>query len=985
MNGSAAARLRALEAMGDDLTATEALRAALDHAVAELGGLGGMAHMSGPSGNRALHLVVTTGLPRALTQAWENIKRDEPAVPARAICAGTFAWSGPKPDGAPMRTSNGPAPPCPSVAGMAAVPLPGPDGPLGTLSVLTVDSSQPSRDQQVFLQAAAGWAADRLRGSCRPPAAARSVSPALSGAQLQQALDTIMVGTWDWDITTGRLLCSEATCAIFGISPEDFDGRIETWTRMVYPEDLPWVLAALDEALRARSMFSAEYRICHTDQKLRWVQVRTRIVLDEHGEPAHLIGTLWDTTEARVALDRVGRALWHMSDGFIALNEHGKITFLNLEAERLLGPGEKPLGRVLWELPAIITPDLEGRCRRALDEGTPTDHDVQWPTSGRCYHVRLIPVPEGLAIFITDVTEKRAQEAEQSAAARTAAERAARIGELTSALASALTMHDVVNVSAARLSSLFDATGLIVYRIENNILRSIGSVGYSQACIETVESRNPADIPPVIQALESGAPVFICSPEEYLSVFPDFGEILAVSGKRAWSILPLIASDHRVGCCILGFSRPRRFTDEEATLLNAISGLVAHALERARLYEAEHAHAQELQRGLLPRRLPSLPAVTAAARYLPAGKEMEVGGDWYDIIPLSADRVALVIGDVMGHGVPEAVTMGRLRTALHTLANLELPPEEILFHLNELVAGLGDDSYATCLYAIYDPGTRVCTLAGAGHPPPAVVHPDGTTYFPDMPPNPPLGAAEPPFETFDVHMPDGDLLVMYTDGLVESPKCDLESGMAKLAATLADSWPRISGQTCDAGTELLCDAVTGALLPSDLESYDDAALLITRVRSFAPQDMASWHLPEDPRAAGAARRHIREQLSAWDLTDLSTTTELLASELIGNVVRHAKGPIVLRLLRSRSLICEVYDGSLTTPRIRRASETDEGGRGLQLVAALSQRWGTRYTTEGKCIWTEQPLPEVSRESSVPEGADGCPAAADTPAERTPAP
>jgi anti-sigma regulatory factor (Ser/Thr protein kinase) len=145
-------------------------------------------------------------------------------------------------------------------------------------------------------------------------------------------------------------------------------------------------------------------------------------------------------------------------------------------------------------------------------------------------------------------------------------------------------------------------------------------------------------------------------------------------------------------------------------------------------------------------------------------------------------------------------------------------------------------------------------------------------------------------------------------------------------------------------------------VPAQQLTSDDAALLIARTHTLAPGDVASWSLPEDPQAAGQAREHIRSQLTAWDLDELTMTTELLASELVGNVVRHAKGPIRLRLLRSRALTCEVSDGSVTTPRIRHASDTDEGGRGLQLVAALAHRWGTRYTTTGKCIWTEQPLP-----------------------------
>ncbi len=412
--------------------------------------------------------------------------------------------------------------------------------------------------------------------------------------------------------------------------------------------------------------------------------------------------------------------------------------------------------------------------------------------------------------------------------------------------------------------------------------------------------------------------------------------------------MPLVVSGRVVGLCVVSFDRPRRLTGAERALLIALSGLIAQALERARLFDAEHAQAQTLQRALLPRVLPTLPAVTAAARYLPAGPRMDVGGDWYDVIPLSADRAALVIGDVMGHGLPEAIIMGRLRTAVQTLSDLELPPDEILGHLNDLVCGLGDDSFATCLYAIYDPVTRICTFARAGHPPPAVVWPDGTVRFAQAATDPPLGVAEPPFETVDLKVPEDGLLVLYTDGLIESAAVDTDTGMSRLAELLRAH----HGESLDQ----LCDSLTGALLPADQQSTDDAALLVVRVQATAPDAIATWSLPEEPQAARAARQHVRDQLAAWRLEDMAMNTELLASELVANVILHARGPVRLRLLRSRTLVCEVFDGSLTTPRIRRASWTDEGGRGLRLISALCDRWGARYMSTGKCIWTEQSLP-----------------------------
>jgi hypothetical protein len=335
--------------------------------------------------------------------------------------------------------------------------------------------------------------------------------------------------------------------------------------------------------------------------------------------------------------------------------------------------------------------------------------------------------------------------------------------------------------------------------------------------------------------------------------------------------------------------------------------------------------------------------------HLPAGPGASVGGDWYDVVPLSGNRVALVIGDVMGHGLPEAVIMGRLRTAMQTLCDLDLPPGEIVSHLNDVVRGMGDDSFfATCLYAVYDPVAGTCTVARAGHPPPAVVGPDGSVRVAEAAADPPLGVAEPPFEVAELAVPDGGLLIFYTDGLIESADVDADTGMNRLAGLLRTH----HRQTL----EQLCDSLTSGLLPADSLRTDDAALLAVRVHAAAPEAVAAWSLPEDPLVAWEARRHVREQLSIWRLDELAADTEILASELVTNVIRHARGPIQLRLLLSQTLICEVFDGSATTPRIRRASWNDEGGRGLQLVTALCDRWGTRYLAEGKCIWTEQSLP-----------------------------
>ncbi|WP_188194213.1 SpoIIE family protein phosphatase [Nonomuraea sp. SYSU D8015] len=866
-------RKRLLAVVGDELWGIELLRFAIQQAVADLSGLGGMVHLGSPGYGGGLRLVVTNGLPRTFTQTWERIDGNGPLAPARAFRDGEFVRvsMANTADGVPEHGAPASGRPGGAEAGswswpvdtaMVAVPLLGPGGPVGTLSVVTVVSRPPSAGQRAFLDALGRWAGERLHKSTAPPHGSTLMEEEPTGPSLE---DRQEVGTWDWDIRTGDVIWNDAMPTVLGIAPDAFDGRIETWTGTIHPDDLPWVLSDMDEAIRTGRMHSTEYRVCRPDGTSAWVRVRGQLVLDENGEPARMIGTLWDVTKA---------------------------------------------------------------------------HEV-----------------------LETVTEPQTHNAE-----RAFAERALRIGQLTRALAEAVTVRDVVDASGDHILPAFGATGLFLAFLEGPHLRPVGFVGYPKEFIDQVTQMPASWELPMTGVLRERTPMFISSLEEYVERYPTTADLPAVSGKQAWAFLPLIASGRPVGSCVVSFTDSRRFTGEERNLLTALSGLVAQAMERARLYDREHTRARELQRGLLPRELPDLPAVTAAARYLPAGKDLEVGGDWYDVIPLSADRVAIVIGDVMGHGVAEAVTMGRLRTAVRTLADLELPPDELLTHLNDLVSELGDDFYATCLYLLYDSTNRTCVLTRAGHPPPAVVHPDGTIRFPDADPNSPLGAATPPFDTVEMELPEGSLLVLYTDGLVESSSLDIDLGMIHLAKALSSTTRALlrtpcrhqdhtaaPEQHCVECLESLCDRLTATLLPRRQGTADDAALLVVRTHALPLEDMACWPLPEHPKAAGQAREHVRTQLHTWDLDDLSMTTELLVSELVGNVVRHAKGPIHLRLLRSNVLTCEVSDGSQTTPRIRRAAETDEGGRGLQLVSAISHRWGTRYTATGKCIWTEQPL------------------------------
>ncbi|WP_221350850.1 SpoIIE family protein phosphatase [Streptomyces beigongshangae] len=934
------ARLDLLGTVAPGAAESEVFRLALQHAVTELGALGGGVHLRGPMS--ALRLVSSAGLPSALTRSWEIVDQEGPSAPALALRRGGGVWRGREPEPEPEGTV------WPG-SGLAALPVSGGGRRIGTLTVLTGERGEPTPQQWDFLRAVVTWAEERLL-QAPPPSRPDRTGP---GEHLRQALEEVRVGSWDWDIRTGALVWDEAALELYGTGPAEFTGRIEDWLRVIHPDDLAPTLAAAQRAIQERAVYEAEYRVRHPDGSYGWTQARGRATYDDRGEALRMIGVGWESGGSRSARAALGRVLRHMSDGFLAVDERWRITFANLEAERALGfPEEELLGRLLWDFPsARRVPGLEERCREAAAQEKPVGFDVRSPRTGRLYHLRLVPGPDGRTIYFTDVTDKRRLDEEQESAERATAERAARMAELTTELAGATTTQDVVDAVARRVLPPFAATGLLVQVVEGDRLHRVGAVGFSEEFLHLRESRTRSVGDPAWEPIASGAPLFLSSPEEFVAHSPALADMLAASGKQAWAFLPMAASGHTFGVCVVSFDRPRVLTDEERTLLSTISALVAQALERARLYDAEHARSRELQRSLLPQGLPELAACTAAARYLPAGQGMDVGGDWYDIIPLSGGQVALVVGDVMGHGLPEAATMGRLRTAVHTLADLELPPDEIMSHLNDIVGGLNEESYATCLYALYDSTTRTCSIARAGHPPPALVHPDGSVHFPEPAADPPLGAAKPPFETVEMPVPEGSLIVLYTDGLVESAKRDIDTGMADLARLLRTTHE--DGTSAD--LERLCDALTAGLLPTEQQSADDAAFLVARLHALPRDRMAVWPLPKAPKAAGEARRHVRGQLADWGLDDLVPTTELLVSELVGNVVRHARGPVRLRLLYGAELICEVFDGSLTMPRIRRATESDEGGRGLQLVTALSARWGVRYTQTGKCIWTEQCL------------------------------
>ncbi|WP_256090573.1 ATP-binding SpoIIE family protein phosphatase, partial [Actinacidiphila rubida] len=342
---------------------------------------------------------------------------------------------------------------------------------------------------------------------------------------------------------------------------------------------------------------------------------------------------------------------------------------------------------------------------------------------------------------------------------------------------------------------------------------------------------------------------------------------------------------------------------------------------------------------------PRLPGVRIAHHYMPGDRQAQVGGDWFDAIQLPGGRVALIVGDVMGHGLQAAAVMGQFRTAVITMAALDLPPAQLLRHLDNLAHRLGTEHLATCVYAVYDPILRTLTLANAGHIPPVLAGYDGRSELLQIPGGAPIGVGGVPFETVELPVPDGSWLVLCTDGLVEVRGQGIDAGLAALCANVIE--PQ---QT----PEDVCGQILARVHTED--RADDVALLVARFEGIAPDDVISWRLRLDQEEVASARRLTRRQLSAWGLERLSDTAELLVSELVTNAIRAASYEVELRLMRVGKLLVEVSDDNHNLPQLQRAEADDTEGRGLALVSHLSRRWGTSRKAVGKVVWFELPLP-----------------------------
>nr|QIY98067.1 SpoIIE family protein phosphatase [Streptomyces sp. S1D4-11] len=580
--------------------------------------------------------------------------------------------------------------------------------------------------------------------------------------------------------------------------------------------------------------------------------------------------------------------------------------------------------------------------------------------------------PIGIAWLGTDITSRRAAAREAASARRNLAllnEAGARIGNSLDLETTARELLDVVVPGFCDLATVDLYQGLLAGDETPRALADgsaeLRRVAFASAVSDAPFIGGPAPVAvgavhhypfnsPCADALRTARPQHV--PAE------DGGLI------QSTLAVPMVAHDTVVG--LAQFSRTKGsepFGDRDRALAVELAARAAVCIDNARLYRREHERALILQRSLLPPGDPEASGLDIACRYLPGNAATEVGGDWFDVIELPGHRTALVVGDVMGRGLRAAVAMGELRTAVRTLALLDLEPAEVLSALDEIARGLGTPGgvqqatraarqprdadlsevyLATCVYAVYDSVTRRCTFANAGHLPPVLVEPGESALMLDVPPGMPLGVGGEPFEEVEVELPEGALLALYTDGLVESRDHPLDEGLQAFVGALTDPSRPL---------EDVCDHVLNTL--DTHHGEDDIALLMARVQGLPADSVGDWTLPREPRSVGRAREYARTQLTAWDLEPLVDTTELLVSELVTNALRYGEGEIRLRLLLDRTLVCEVWDAGLVQPRRRRARDTDEGGRGLQLVGLLSAAWGSRRTPAGKTVWFELPLPD----------------------------
>ncbi|MER6125633.1 SpoIIE family protein phosphatase [Streptomyces sp. NPDC001795] len=652
------------------------------------------------------------------------------------------------------------------------------------------------------------------------PAPAPAEAGELAGSAFSLAMDS------------GRVEVDDEMLDLFGIDPDEFDGRVETLLARTVPEDLPSLMSVVEADHMSIGDRELEFRILQPSGVPKWLRLRGRILPAGEGRPARLVGTVAEASKLRPA--------------------------------------------------------------------------------------------------VSDVT---------------------RIQRLAAALATAGTVRDVGQAVVAALRTPLQADRVALAELESDRL-----------VVTVLDPPEPEDWPELwrtewrsewpdapVRAMPTLATALREGRAQIWPAGTDLEPALADVGPGGLAVLPLPAGGLMAGACLVGWDNPHDFAPDERALLTAVAGLAGQALVRAHAFDAEHELIGMLQRALLPRRLPRLPGGVAVARYLPTTAGLELGGDWYDVIPLPDNHVALVIGDVQGHSAGAATLMGQMRTALRAYAAEGHTPDVVVSHANRLLVDMESDLFATCCYVDVDMEEGTAWCVRAGHLPPVLRHPDGRTEIAESEGGPPLGViTQAEFPMSQLRLPPGTVIALTTDGLVESADLDLEDGLERLAGELSSSDPGHLG--------LVADAVLAGANRSD-----DVALLLMRYDGMALRPLReSWTVWRVPEAVRHARRFTRRTMRAWGVTQDLDAVLLVVSELVTNALVHTDGQVRLDLtLLNHRLRIAVADASPRTP-VKPTSIGWEatGGRGILLVEAMSATWGTLPVSGGKQVWAELALEEA---------------------------
>lgn len=613
-----------------------------------------------------------------------------------------------------------------------------------------------------------------------------------------------------------------------------------------------------------------------------------------------------------------------------------------------------PLLPVLDQVLTGCLPAVGGEIRgRDPTGGAHTYHVTAYLLHGVCQE------PVGIATVIHDITER----ARTQAAAELLAQARGRIGTTLDATRTAQELAAVAVKDFADVASV-DLLDAVLRGDEPPEPPVDADVPMRRAAFEGMDWMTgvyavgePSRFvypTPYTQVLADLAPRLVdphATPSEWLMHDGARAGALQRAGIHSMIITPLAVHGRVLGlaCFYRGPRHPEPFTTDDVPLAAELGGNAAIHIENARRYVREHTVAISLQRSLVPRVLPTVSAISTCHFHLPGiGQAL-----WFDVIELSSARVGLVIGRIPDQGLAAAATVGRFRTAVSTLAALDLPPDELLAHLDDAAQRIAREgstpescgaAHACCQYAVYDPVGGHLTMASAGWPPPLITPAEGVT--PDSLEQivgPPLGN-HASYESVHIPLVPGSLLTLYSPSLLGTgPQADERLSLLREISARPATDPKAT-----------CDAVVYSLLREP--PADGVALLAVRTHRLSRDQVASWRFPPEASAVADCRRRVRGQLERWGLDSHAFTAEMVVSELVTNVIRHATGTATVRLIRDQALTLEVSDEATTAPHLRHARIQDEDGRGLLIVAALTDRWGTRYTEEGKTVWTEEPLP-----------------------------